>query len=131
MYVSGVGVLAGVCEYRTAYPDSPLTALDVVTTADVLDTARAGDGLANRVLSEAEDVLALLASICVGLLNPALFVIGGGLGLALSERWIAALERDLPKRTLEIANRGVRVARAQVESSAVGAAALVWEATGG
>lgn len=124
MYCSGKGLLAGTREHLPEYPNSPLAA--EVTTPDILNAARAGDPLALRVIDEAADVLGATMAWCVMLLNPALIVLGGGLGIAaydlLAERARAAMTARLMPDLAPL----IQITPSRIESSALGAAALVW-----
>jgi predicted NBD/HSP70 family sugar kinase len=67
-----------------------------------------------------------MMTMSVVALNPALIVIGGGLGLALYDRIQPMIAQRVQARTLPMMNEGLRFASSQIRSSAVGAAALVW-----
>lgn len=125
-YVSGVGLLAGYHEHRADFPASPLALMADVTAGDILFAAGRGDALALCLLDEASDRLAAALACCVGMTDPGLFIIGGGLGLALYDRLMPGLEERVRARTLPVTHGHLRFARSQVTSSAAGAAALVW-----
>jgi predicted NBD/HSP70 family sugar kinase len=63
---------------------------------------------------------------CVAVLNPAKFVLGGGLGLAAFEWLISGAEREVRRRVLPKGYAQVALVRSELESSAVGAACLAW-----
>lgn len=125
MYCSGKGLLAGVQAHLPEYPHSTLTGSELNTRA-ILDAARAGDPLALRVIDEAADALGATMAWCVMIVNPALIVIGGGLGSAaydlLAERAQAAMRARLMPDLAQL----IQVIPSRIESSALGAAALVW-----
>ncbi len=130
MYVSGTGVLAGVREHASKYPNSPLAALGSrVSTDDMLAAARAGDPLALAVLDEAGWWLASVMICLMGILSPLLFVIGGGLGHAAADFIIPKARAALKERTTPLVYKEVPIVQSQVTSSAVGAACQVWFAT--
>lgn len=125
MYCSGKGLVAGVRAHLPDYPQSVLANAEPTTRA-ILDAARAGDALALRVIDEAADVLGQTMAWSVMVLNPALIVIGGGMALASGDLLIMPATTAMRSRLIpDIANL-IPVARSQVESSALGAAALVW-----
>jgi glucokinase len=124
MYISGKGVHAGVEAHRVAYPNTTLP--EAPTTGDILAAARAGDPLAVAVMEEAARWLGAILACCAGILNPALFVIGGGLGEAAGDLLIPGAERELRRRTLPNTHDRLRLIPSQVKSTAVGAACLVW-----
>lgn len=126
MYVSGVGLLSGVRAYRDAYPQSPLAQSDPITTEAILAAFTAGDPLAVRVLDECSDWLCSVMIACMGILNPGLFVIGGGLGHALYDYLAHDTREKLKNRTRREIHQTVPIAESQVKHSAIGAACLVW-----
>jgi glucokinase len=126
MYVSGVGLLAGVREHLSAYPDTILAATPDVTTAHLLDAARSGDSLALAVMDEAAEWLVGVMVCCLDILNPALFVVGGGLGQAGSDWFVHRAQRQLHRRLTPDIHHNIPVVAAQVANSAVGPACLVW-----
>jgi len=127
MYVSGNGVLAGVREHLPEYPDSVLASLgDQLTTTAILDAAREGDQLALAVMDETAWWLCSVMICHIGILNPSIFVIGGGLGHAAAEFLIPAAQKALRERTQGGVYAEVPMVLSQVTSSAVGAACQVW-----
>lgn len=125
MYISGIGLRAGLREHRADFPDSHLTDAESDTT-DLLAAARAGDPLALAVIDEAGRWLGAVMAISAAVLNPALFVIGGGLGHAAADLLFARAEHELTRRVLPPTRDRLRIVRSQVTNSAVGAASLVW-----
>lgn len=123
IYVSGVGLLAGVQAHAAAFPDSCLQGQ--VTTQHILEAAEQGDALALAVLDEATDWLVTVLGYCAALFNPALFVIGGGLGHAGHRYFIDQADARLQERVLPATRAVLRVVESQVQHSAVGAASLV------
>lgn len=126
IYISGVGFRAAVAEYRDQYPDSPLSALEAPDAGDVLRLAPTGDPLAERILREGGQALGAIAASCAGILNPAMIVLGGGLGLAAADTLLPDAERELKRRTLPATYNQLRWAKSRLTNSALGPAALVW-----
>jgi glucokinase len=126
MYISGVGLLGAVREYLPEYPNSALANGTALTTTAILDAARAGDAMALRVMNEASEWLAGVLICCIGILNPSLFVIGGGLGLAGREWYLDGVRREIMRRTMHEIHPMVKIVESQLADSAVGAACLVW-----
>jgi len=126
MYVSGNGLLAGVREHQSDYPQSPLAHINSLTTTAILHAAHEGDALAHVVLDEAADWLGMLFTYCGVMLNPALFVVGGGLGLAAADLLLERAERVFRPRVLPPISQNIRIVQSQVTVSAIGAACLVW-----
>ena len=126
MYVSGNGLLAGVREHLPDYPQSSLAQIGEPTTAQILAAARAKDGLALTVMAEAAEWLYKVLACCTSMFNPALLVIGGGLGHAASDFFVEGLKEQIFKRTVPMSHQGLEILQSQVNNSAVGAACLVW-----
>lgn len=127
MYLSGKGILAGAHEHLTQYPESALATLgDQLTTSAVLEAADAGDKLALAVMDETGWWLCSVMICLAGILNPSLFVIGGGMGHAAAKFIIPAALKALDERTTLNIYKDIPVVESQVTSSAVGAACQVW-----
>jgi glucokinase len=123
-YVSGVGILSGVREQMDAFPGTRLTSDITLTVPTILREARLGDPLALHVLDEAGEMLGTVMAICAALLNPDLFVVGGGLGRAAADLLLPRAEAALRARTLFPSHERAKVMLAKVERAAVGAASL-------
>ena len=96
------------------------------TNRQIVAAAAEGDELARAALAGVGAGLGEVMAACVALLNPGLIVIGGGLGLAAFEWLLPAACAELRRRVLPGSTRPLTAERSQVESSAVGAAGLVW-----
>lgn len=126
IYTSGVGLLAAAREYLPDYPSSMLASVSEMTTAAILDAAHAGDELASRIMDEAVEWICSVMICCMGILDPALFVVGGGLGHAGREWYIDRARERLRKRVVKHLYPDIQIVESQVNHSAVGAACLVW-----
>ncbi|NDJ61517.1 MAG: ROK family protein [Chloroflexi bacterium] len=126
MYASGKGLIAGVAEHRSAYPRSLLRADESPTTHAIIAAARAGDPLAQYVIGEAAEALGVTFAWCAALLNPALIVVAGGVAGALGARLLEPAEAVLKARVLPEASADLRVVPSQIQTPALGPAALVW-----
>lgn len=125
--VSGPGLVRSVADLGSrAETRSPLLDQAELTPAEVLSAARQGDPLALQALERVGGWLGVVAAACVALLNPARLVIGGGLGIAAFDFLHPALQEELRRRTLPGSRASLQILPSQVESSAVGAACLVW-----
>jgi glucokinase len=105
---------------------STLEAGTDLTTTRILRAARGGDELAKAALEQVGRWLGIVMASCVAVLNPRRFVIGGGLGLAAFEELAPSARFEISRRTLLARARSPELVPSQVESSAVGAACLVW-----
>lgn len=127
IYVSGVGLLAGVREWAPKYPASSLAQrIEEIGTRDIVVAFETGDPLAARVMDEAAVTLGTVMSTCASLLNPERFILGGGLGHAAARYWIERGGEVFRAQVLPAAREGVTIMESTVPSSAVGASALVW-----
>jgi predicted NBD/HSP70 family sugar kinase len=128
MYVSGIGLLAGVREHAAQFPDSPLSHDSEPSTSDILEAAAHDDALAWTVLNESTDWFVTVLGYCAALFNPSLFVIGGGLGHAARQFFVEQAAERLQQRVLPATRASLRVVESKVQHSAIGAACLVWYA---
>ena len=125
MYLAGKGLLASANTYLPDYPQSVLAG-QAITTRAILDAARGNDPLALRVLDQAADALGQAMAWSVMVINPSLVVLGGGLGHAAGDLLFAPAADAMRARLIPELRPLIRVEPSQVESSALGAAALVW-----
>jgi len=125
--VSGPGLLNLVRQYLAeGRLRSELVADPALTTSLILHAARSGDELARAALERLGGWLGMIMAACVAVLNPRRFVIGGGLGLAAFDELKPPALLELSRRTLPASLQSLTCLPSQVESSAVGAASLVW-----
>jgi glucokinase len=97
-----------------------------LTTSAVIEAARAHDPVAQAAFDRMAEWLGMIMAACIAVLNPAKFVLGGGLGLAAFEWLISGAEREVRRRVLPKGYAQVALVRSELESSAVGAACLAW-----
>jgi len=102
-----------------------------LTPADVLAAAGQGDTLALKALTEVGRVLGIVMSACTVILNPARFVIGGGLGSAGFDFILPTIREEINRRTIPTHRSQMDITQSRVESPAIGAACLVWYALSG
>jgi glucokinase len=97
-----------------------------VAGQEVFALAAAGDAVARRVLGEVIEDLAQGIGAAVGLLNPALVIIGGGLSEAPDELLFTPLRRAVPRYCLAEAAARFRIEPAQLryDAGVMGAVAL-------
>jgi len=125
--VSGRGLvrLAGDYLQSGAYATA-LPAQRKLSATAILDAAKEGDELALAALGEVGRNLGRIMAACAAVLNPAVFVIGGGLGLAAFD-WLSPTARlELARRTLPVSHQNLQITPSCLSSPAVGAACLVW-----
>lgn len=128
--VSGPGLAAVAAELRgQMHFDSPLDD-GHVTPARVLEAARTGDRLALTALAEVGVWLGVVAAAGIAFLNPERLIIGGGLGIAAFDQLLPALRTELERRLLPASYIALQILPSRLESSAVGAASMVWYGLG-
>jgi len=125
--VSGPGLVRVASDYRQSGRfASSLPSQARLSTSAILAAAKSGDELALAALDEAGRNLGLIMAACVSVTNPALFVVGGGLGLAAYD-WLAPAARlELARRTVLASRHNLQIVPSRLSSPAVGAACLVW-----
>jgi glucokinase len=126
MYASGMGFTAGFKEHRVEWPGSGLSQFEEPSTAEILHAARLNDPFALYLVEEAIIRLAPILLACVRLLNPALFVLGGGIGLAAFDLFSTGLQQRIATFTEETHEPAPRLVRSGLANSAIGAACLSW-----
>jgi glucokinase len=123
--VSGPGLVKTMLE-RIAHGEQT-TLRGGFQAEDVVAAARNGDLLAQSAMAETARWLGIALSAYVALLNPQALIIGGGLGLSAFDLLVPAARSEMARRALPQSLEHLQILPAQVESSAVGAAALVWQ----
>lgn len=123
--VSGPGLVKTTQEFRAQGVQSILSAQ--FQAEDVVIAARSGDALALAALAETARWLGMALAAYTALLNPAAIIIGGGLGHSAFDLLIPTARIELARRALPQSHEQLQIVPAQVMSSAVGAAALVWQ----
>jgi glucokinase len=88
--------------------------------------ARQGDELALAALNEVGRWLGMAMASVVVLLNPAIVILGGGLGLAAADLLIPRAWREVSCRADALSRVSLQILPSSLPSSAVGAACLAW-----
>ena len=132
LVASGPG-LVRVVQQMLANPSASSALSDKIelTPEDVLAAAGEKDMLALHALVEVGRVLGIVMSACAAILNPARFVIGGGLGLAGFDFIVPTIREELNRRTIPNSRGKMDFVPSRVESPAIGSACLVWYARSG
>jgi glucokinase len=125
--VSGSGLITLTRE-RLASGDftSLLTDDAELSSASILSAARQSDTLALDVFTEMGTALGIVMAACVAVLNPARFVIGGGLGLAAFDLVTPPARRALAERVIQSSINKLEIIPSSLQSSAIGPSCLVW-----
>ncbi len=123
--VSGPGLVKTTYELMTKNQNRSLPT--EFQAEEVVAAARKGDALALAALGETARWLGMALAAYVALLNPTAIIIGGGLGQSAFDLLIPAARTELARRVLPQSHERLQIIPAQVISSAVGAAALVWQ----
>jgi glucokinase len=101
--------------------------LDNLTPAHVVAAASTGDQTARLALSDFSEGLGHVIAICISLLNPEVIVIGGGLGQSAFAEIMPAVTTTMKRHALPHTYQNLKILPASQQSSAVGAASLVWK----
>jgi glucokinase len=100
-----------------------------LTPEYVLQAARDGDDLATAAFAEMGRCLGQVWSAAIALVNPAMIVLSGGIGLAAFDLIVPAARMELEARLSPVSYVELEIVPSRLASSAVGAACLVFEAT--
>jgi glucokinase len=108
--------------------DLPTTLKDnaELTPTVMIDAARSGDVLARHAFSTLSCGLGRVISYCISILNPAMIVIGGGLGLASFDIILPEALKTVKQHALPHTYQGLQILPSKQPSSALGPASLVW-----
>lgn len=124
MVIAGTGVQAGIHEYAAQHPHSPLAAADA-TPQDFVAHLSTDDPIAQRIREDIITHLTATVAWCSGILNPALIVIGGGLGHAIAPYILDDVRVRLNQHTLLSPEQQPGIQQAAVLDTARGAASLI------
>ena len=94
--------------------------------AGILQAAKNNAPVALAAMTEMGRQLGIVIAFCAAVTNPALVVIGGGLGLAVFDLVVPRARMELEKRVLQASYAGLQIVPSLQVSSAVGAASLAW-----
>lgn len=126
--VSGPGLVTTTRELlQKPYFHTLMTQPETLTAEEVVAAARREDSVALEALAYTARWLGIALSALVSVLNPAAIVVGGGLGHSAYEWLIPGAQAELARRVVHPGYSSLQIVPSQVMSSAVGAAALVWQ----
>ncbi len=100
--------------------------IDILTPAHVLAAALTGDHIGLSAMRDFSAGLGQVFAICVSLINPEIIIIGGGLGSAAFDLAIPMAIETMKNHALPHTYQFLKILPASQQSSAVGAASLVW-----
>jgi glucokinase len=103
---------------------------DDLTPEEILEAAEGGDDLASAALTEMGRYLGIIWAPAVATLNPGAIVLAGGLGLAAFDLLMPIAKEEMQRRLTPVSYAELSIVRSTLESSAVGAACLVFQKTG-
>ena len=128
--------VAGSARQRRVQASTSLASLpeDAVTSEAVFQAARRGDALANQIVDEVAQALAVGLANILHLLDPDLLVLGGGVtqGLVALDR-LPEIQALMRQRAMSDRYRQCPLVPAELGDAAglVGAACLAWQAAAG
>lgn len=97
-----------------------------LTAQDILTHAQSGEMRASLLIEHISRYLGELISDILMVLNPSMVVIAGGVGLAAFELLVPGVESEIAKRTWKQNYVDLVIKKSALNSSALGAATLVW-----
>jgi len=103
---------------------------DELSPEKILDAAKENDELASAAFAEMGRYLGVIWTPAVAALNPAAIVLAGGLGLAAFDLVVPSAREEMKRRLSPVSYADLKIMRSTLESSAVGAACLVFDKTG-
>jgi glucokinase len=126
--VSGPGLVTTARELLAQpYHHTLMTNPATLTAEEVVAAARREDSVALEALAATARWLGIAFAALVAVLNPAAIVVGGGLGHSAYTWLIPGAQSELARRVMRTGYADLQIVPAQVTSSAVGAATLVWQ----
>lgn len=110
------------------HPELPLKvdSEEELSAEAIIKRAQEGEGRALLLINEFGRYLGELLSDLIMTLNPALIVIGGGAGLSAFDLYIESAMNEIKLRCLPNNIRSLKIKKSSLDSSALGAASLVW-----
>jgi glucokinase len=102
------------------------TEAETFSVQDILQRAQQNEPRANYLIAEAARYLGELISDIAMVLNPSQVVIGGGVGISAFDLLLPGINAEIIKRTLPENHQHLKISKSSIDSSALGAAALVW-----
>ncbi|QTA37286.1 ROK family protein [Thermosipho ferrireducens] len=81
-YASATGIIRMAKEKRKKFPDSEIFKANEITAKSVFDAAKNGDRLANKIINEVVEALAIGITGFIHTFNPSVIIIGGGISRA-------------------------------------------------
>jgi glucokinase len=100
--------------------------IDRITAEIVVNAARSGDPLAQKVVRETVDLLTIWLGNVVDLLEPEVIVIGGGVGSRIPE-WYEGIRKNLPKWSINTrANEIPMLPPKYGEDAGIAGSAALW-----
>jgi glucokinase len=101
--------------------------LDNLTPAHIVAAAKTGDHIARQAMNDLSEALGHVIAVCISIVNPEVIVIGGGFGMAAFNEILPAAKFVMEQHALPHTYENLQIIPASRQSSAVGAASLVWK----
>lgn len=125
--LSGSGLVKRAIDLYTS-SKNPISnvSLNAITTKQIIALAKAHDPIADSLIRQMAESLGFICAMLKTVLDPERFIIGGGLGKAIFNMITTAAEQEMTSRTLKIEKSRTTFYKSSLETSAMGAASLVW-----
>jgi glucokinase len=129
LYASGKGIAAQARALASQTGYNTLLDLDTFSATDVFTAASHGDGLAQKVISQAMGALGRALVTMVNIVNPEKIIVTGGVAMAVGDALLKPLRHTVLNSCLPGARNGLEIVLGQLEgnSGLLGAAALAWD----
>jgi glucokinase len=129
LYASGKGIAAQARAMVAQTDKDKLPAADTIIATDVFTAASHGDGVAQKVISQAVDALSRALITLVNIINPEKIIVTGGVAMAVGDALLQPLRHKVLNSCLPGARNGLEIVLGQLEgnSGLLGAAALAWD----
>lgn len=111
--------------WRSDIPSDLMKNADLSLT-EIASAYTAGEKRSQLLFAEVAHYSAIVISGILSVLNPSLVVIGGGTGLAIFDDIYPQMKTEIDQLTWKENVRQVRIVKSSLDSSALGAASLVW-----
>ena len=125
--LSGTGIVNTYLSDSWGCEFPPLPGISAALSAqEILQRAQSAEPRAQMLVEEFGRYLGEIISDLLMILNPELIVIGGGFGLSAFDQALVSMQAEIKRRSLPSNYQKLRIEKSTLESSALGAASLVW-----
>jgi len=124
--ISGRGLVALASDLLAKKYSTRLRDTDELSPEEIVDAAKKGDELAIAAFARMGRYLGEVWTPAIAVLNPAKIVLAGGIGLAAFDLLVPSAKKEMKARLSPVSYGDLQIVPSRLESSAVGAACLVF-----